>query len=175
MPEITFERFARDCDYNKDEGRAPRELINDFKVIIDGEHRATLWRLVYGRGYRLNDIDDRPIYSRPQERWSHIHISSQREFKSEILRYIAFIPDAQTLEETRAKEAAERDRVEAEHKAARRYHRLCEAGERMLGILRILQKDGARVMSAEVRRAPLLAQVNEIITEIETDVPPEPR
>jgi hypothetical protein len=58
--------------------------------------------------------------------------------------------------------------------AARRYHRLCEAGERMLDILRILQKDGARVMSAEVRRAPLLAQVNEIITEIETDVEPKP-
>lgn len=65
---LKFERVVRDCRYNKDlqdryaGGDAPPKLIYDFKVMIYGEHRATLVKESHGyQGYTVYDTDHAPI------------------------------------------------------------------------------------------------------------------
>lgn len=62
-PEIKFERFERICDSNKNRRVAgdTRSLIYDFKVFIDGEHRANMDRCVHRPGYYVRDADGQPI------------------------------------------------------------------------------------------------------------------
>lgn len=140
MPEITFERFERDCGHNRESDRK----INDFRVIIDGEFRALLKRNMYGRGYYLTDPDQRAI-DRPNHKAHRsfaINIPSQALFKMGILAALTegLIPDAQTLEEIRAAEAAKRRQEAEEKRAEERGERLREAGPRMYDMLRQLQK-----------------------------------
>jgi hypothetical protein len=61
---IGFLKVVRDCDQNKSilegatlTGKTPRNLIYDFDVIIDGEHRATWRRHAAGRGYYLAPLE----------------------------------------------------------------------------------------------------------------------
>lgn len=50
--DINFRRVVRDCPANAARTDT-RSLIYDFEVLIDGEHRATFHRIIYGRGYDL--------------------------------------------------------------------------------------------------------------------------
>lgn len=136
MPEIKFERYERECAYNQQSD----SKINDFRVIIDGELRAVLVRRAAGRGYWLHDADYRPILSSPGNSWSAIEIKAQSLFKSTILRYLTLIPDAQTLEEIRASEAAKERQEAADEAARQRRGRMNNCAQRMYAMLRQLQK-----------------------------------
>lgn len=138
MPEIKFERHERDCEYNK-ERRAKgdvRSILNDFHVIIDGEHRAILSRKDVGRGYWLTDLDGRRIRTNPDNRFTEIVVEAQSLFKGVVLRHLALIPDTQALEEIRAAEGAKLRQQAAEEDAARRQGRLNQAAQRMYDLLR---------------------------------------
>lgn len=140
MPEIKFERFERDCGHNRESDRK----INDFRVIIDGELRALLKRNVHARGYYLTDPDQRAI-DRPNtkaHRSFAITVMSQAEFKVAVLAALTegLIPDAQTLEEIRAAEAAQRRQEAEDEDARRRKGRMMQAADKMYAMLRQLQK-----------------------------------
>lgn len=145
MPEIKFERFERDAQFNKE--RAPRDKINDFRVIIDGEFRALLRRRVWGRGYFLTDIDQRDIerpYPKSYGGGHPIHIESQGLFKVAILAALTegLIPDAQTLEEIRAVETAKMHAEAAEEDARRREGRMGNAAPRLYDLLKRYHDEG---------------------------------
>lgn len=138
MPDIKFERFVRDCAYNQQSDRK----IYDFRVIIDGEFRALLIRHAACRGYNLTDIDGRTIERKPGNPWSRVEILSKAMFRMGILAVLTegLIPDAQTLEEIRANEAAKLHQEAAEEDAARRQGRMQESADKMYAMLRQLQK-----------------------------------
>lgn len=107
--DIRFERFERDVQYNRDrraEGEL-RYLIYDFRVMIAGEHRATLWRDSIGRqGYNLRDADGRPI---PDRDSSHEHIGAEVSRQSDFFQFVqdrlSRIPSATGLAELRCADA----------------------------------------------------------------------
>jgi len=148
MPEIKFERYERDCDYNRSPTTHPRQKLNDFKVIIDGDERALLKRNVCSRGYYLTDLDGRAI-KRPSRRpfsgTACIEIASQAEFERGIKLLLdeGLIPDMQTLEEVRAQEAAAKIEKEREELERKRRHRMNEAAPQMYAILKYALETGA--------------------------------
>jgi hypothetical protein len=75
---IEFLKVIRDCDQNKSilevanlTGKTPRNLIYDFNVIIDGEHRATWRRHAVGRGYYLAPLEGRALQWPPDPSKRH--------------------------------------------------------------------------------------------------------
>jgi len=60
---FTFKRVIRDCPANVGETN-PRNLINDFDVIVDGERRAVWMRNYRGKGYELFDVNHEPVLVR---------------------------------------------------------------------------------------------------------------
>jgi hypothetical protein len=140
-PSVKFERFERDCPANKTmrqnhkDSNRPR-LIYDFKVMIDGEHRATWQRVSFSTGYNLFDPDHRPIQQTSASEYSRrsaphadfaatiaklvaVHVASQADFAATIAKLMTEdrIPTLDQLEALRAKEAAteaEKKRQQAE-------------------------------------------------------------
>lgn len=124
-PTIKFERYERDCQRNRNirAGQASlnignsKGILNDFRVIIDGEQRA-----IWSRGtkeYTLLDIDHAHIKFRENE-WDQFIRSSQGQFEHFIRKHLDVIPTLAEIETRRAK--AKRDkaaRIKRESEAAR--------------------------------------------------------
>lgn len=106
---IEFERYERDCPANRQRhaGREMGAFIYDFKVIIDGEHRAILSREVYGKGYRLYDAAHRPIVESAGNRYAHmgLEVEKQADFADAVRAQIDRIPSAWGLSELACAEA----------------------------------------------------------------------
>lgn len=69
MVKIEFERFVRDSVGNKHilenrkrPGGSSIPLTYDHRVLIDGEHRATLMKSTYTRGVEIYDVKGNPIF-----------------------------------------------------------------------------------------------------------------
>ena len=121
---ITFERFERDCPHNAKQRQADgHNILYDFKVLIDGEHRATFKRGQGGRRpYDLYDVDHNGL--RRSEYGGFISCK-QNDFHFTINQYFDLIPTLAQVEERREartealaryarveKETAKRQRVE---------------------------------------------------------------
>jgi hypothetical protein len=131
-PVIAFERFERDNDYNKNcraKGRN-RDIIYDFKVLVDGEWRAIWSRIFSGKGYELRDPDHRPIKERPPEgrSWTTyaVTVARQAEFANCIERCLIedLIPTLDEMARLRLIEEALKEhhkRIQAEQD---RVHRI---------------------------------------------------
>lgn len=140
---IVFERFDRDCGHNETvraKGGNPRDLIRDFRVIINGEHRATLRRSVLRRGYEIFDADDRAIHAK-DDYWLPKHIGQHCEKQDDFLQFVSDLLSAgriptiekmAELREAEARAAAEQQAAEAE---AARIARIRDAAPELLQAL----------------------------------------
>lgn len=158
---ITFERFTRDCPRNDDiraRGGPTRELINDYRVLRDGEHIATFRR--DGNGYELYDRIDRAVV-RPGRNWS-THIGekcpSKQAFEEMIQELAEVIPTAEQCEawkegESRREQA---DRIAAERAA--QLARVRDAAPSILGELRNALAFVDQAVAAGVFEASKVAQ-----------------
>lgn len=119
MNKIKLQQYERDCPANttmRNDGRPSRHLIRDFRVLIDGEHRAILTRNRYGGGgYELRDPDHRQITNGDKTN-AHsdlpIKIASQAMFLTGLTKLLEAgrIPTLAQIETARAKDRA--DKVE---------------------------------------------------------------
>lgn len=62
VPQYTLQRVVRDCPAN-DRGTNP--AIYDFEILINGEHRATLRKNSFSRGYEMMGLDDDHLFPAP--------------------------------------------------------------------------------------------------------------
>lgn len=162
---ITFERFERDCDYNKDlrrdGGESARGIIYDFKVMIYGEHRCTIKRRYSGsKGYNVEIASSRHYHGPIKvDRYVYV-IKSQSVFEREInwLMSKDAIPTTQQIEEM----DAEIDRKAAKRKAdqdeADRIERIKEAGLELYAAAKALLEGGDVGKIEALRRAVFKAE-----------------
>lgn len=141
MTDIFYEKVERDCDYNRGvkEGRyGNTHLLYDWKIKIDGEHRAWFLKNAARKGYRLCRIDDGSLINQ------NAGAVIQRDFEAVVLRVIHEIPTiagyAQAAEDAvRLEEFAEQNRREQEYKV-----RLRESAEDMLKLLKEIRQELSR-------------------------------
>jgi hypothetical protein len=126
-PTIKFERVVRDCPAN-DHQTDPRKRINDFNVLIDGEHRAIFKRVYLGKGYELHDADARPLCGYEWRKHIGFAVDKQAHFEATIQDKLASIPTLAQMAALRAAEAAEKARQEAAEAEDRRVRRIQAAG-----------------------------------------------
>lgn len=114
MTSIKFERFERDCQRNKNirnDGETAG-IIYDWRVIIGGEHRATLYR--EPSGYEIRDPDHRPIQTaaRAAQTWGGRHRGSTVDKRADFEQFVTDllredrIPTLVFLAQLRVAEAA---------------------------------------------------------------------
>jgi len=136
---ITFERIERDCEYNKvlRASGAKTGILYDFKVLIGGEHRATIHKISHGIGYRLLDIDGRDIKEADNHRHAY-KIDKQACFERDInlLWSKDRIPTLAQIEERRAERAREKAKRDEAEAAQRRIHRIERHALELLAALR---------------------------------------
>jgi hypothetical protein len=119
---IDFQQFERECGYNtraREEGsRSPR--IYDWRVIIDGEHRATLQRRTVGMGYELYDAESRPINDPAFTSYPHLamRVDKQADFLEFVRGQLHRIPTIARMAELREIEAKAKAQLEADARAA---------------------------------------------------------
>ena len=111
MTNIQFERVQRDCPWNETHAREPRKLINDFRVLVDGVHRAWMRRSsTTGKGYYFLDPDLRPLLAKYQL------VDAQWVFRRTVEEALAagIIPTVEQVAELRAADKAKADAEQAE-------------------------------------------------------------
>lgn len=108
IPAVTFKRVERVCAANQSrrESGDTSDITYDYEVIIDGEHRASLRREIFGRGYRLYDADGRPI-PEPGHHAKHLgmDVEQKSHFLSVIREQLHRIPSVWGMAEMRSAEA----------------------------------------------------------------------
>jgi hypothetical protein len=164
---IAIERVDRDCPYN-DRLRGERDtrnLIRDFKVLIDGEHRATFKKVTVGRGYELYDADHRPIGA---GYYKHIgySVGTQSEFLKTVDHFLesAEIPTLARMAELREIDAAEKLRKQAARAEARRIHHIQSTGVELYNALSELLRCSAIPESWAVPARAVIAKAETVPT-----------
>jgi hypothetical protein len=126
MTTIKFERVERDCPANKTlrHNNFKSGIIYDWRVLIDGEHRAEFHRHYGGIGYELYDADGRPICAPGRAYHNHIgeSVRIKSGFKSMVDAMLAAgkIPTLAEMAAKRKAEAVEKATKIAKVKAAER-------------------------------------------------------
>lgn len=163
---IVFERELRNCPFNQTHALHPSQLIYDWRVTIDGEHRAQIIRESAGRGYRLYDADRRPIhYARAYSLHLGEHISTRARFADEIRFCLdnGKIPTLAELERLRRAEALAEAQKAAVEQARQRLGRKRQCGPELFDALRDLADfveaalDQGQLLSVDGKRPEVMA------------------
>lgn len=112
---ITFERDV-----------SPRQ--KNFKVIINGEHRATFHsNMTYGRkGYTLKALDQHsPV--KGAYAGNHWHIITKEDFSNVVRKSITEIPTVAQIERSLLIDKAEKENTQRNEKNAARQHQMKRA------------------------------------------------
>ncbi|MGY3588057.1 hypothetical protein [Bradyrhizobium sp. USDA 4350] len=175
MPTIKFVRVERDCDANRNAraaaeqvGTSPR-LIYDFDVMIDGEKRATMRRVVYGKGYELQDADGRPLAPTQRNRVGR-EVDSKAEFLTIVTQLLdaGEIPTLTQLAEKREAEARERAEAIQAKKDSQRRAAIQHHAEAMYDALKTILTDDPVASARDVLKA-VEADVKEWTAAVDAD------
>lgn len=139
---IVYIQEVRKCMANEN-CKNSRHLIRDYKVMIDGEHRADFHQNgMRMRGYRLHDVDGRAIVE-PGRTWSR-HLGAEAKTKGDfdqlIVDSIALIPTTKQLATLRKADKAEADQKKRDERAMEARQR---AERHALSLLKALAAQGA--------------------------------
>lgn len=143
-PTIKFVRVERDCDHNKAlrNDNESRGILYDFKVLIDGEHRATMDKCGHKPGYYVRDADRNTISTPDSYRkvyGSQVEVADkQANFEAIIIRLLAegYIPTLDQMAATRAHKAQKQALADAKEAEERRIYRIQRAGVELYAALK---------------------------------------
>lgn len=141
---ITFERFARECGANDTARAKGWTLIYDFKVMIDGEHRATLSKNTCGRGYEIYDADHRPIHGQSRSRHFAKHLGEEVAKQADFFQFVSDllasgrIPTLSQMADLRAQEAQKAAEIDRQARQEIRHEAARASGPQLLSAIKYL-------------------------------------
>ena len=133
---IKFERYLH---HTRSAGMGLKQPmpVYYFKVIIDGDHRATLHR-DFGDGYRLHDADGRTIEGEGYSGHLGALVKKKEDFFQFIQDHMPKIPTLARMAELRVEEAEYEKQLEVEARRRLREHRTKQHAIELMAMLKEL-------------------------------------
>jgi hypothetical protein len=166
---ISFTRVERVCKHNEEQrAKGGKDIYYDFNVMIDGEHRATMSRHGYKRGYMLKDAGMANIRKPLAERHysgacDFFEADSQKEFHDLVTKVLTLglLPTLQQVADRKAEAEAKAAANEARKAEEHRIWLIKEAGVEMLAALKAMRTELWEKESCSGRKtdAPRLAAI----------------